>query len=63
MKNAIYAMYQDINQINKNVDQINYFGGTGAMSEDHWSRVRYTDSQMDWLKEITTTGGKDNGGK
>lgn len=37
MKNSIYAMYQDINQINRNIDQINYFGGTGAMSENHFA--------------------------
>ena len=39
MKDSIYAMYQDINQINRNVAQINYYGGTGAMSENHFANI------------------------
>lgn len=62
MKNAIYAMYQDINQINKNVDQINYFGGTGAMSEDQFANLRFTPNQVKRMSSYKYSGGDNNGG-
>ena len=62
MKNAIYAMYQDINQINKNVEQINYFGGTGAMSEDQFANLRFTPNQVKEMSSYKYSGGDSNGG-
>lgn len=37
MKNEIYALYQDIHQINRNVDSLNAFGGTGGREDDQFT--------------------------
>lgn len=63
MKDINYALLSDIKDISRNANPLDIYGTTGARKEDHWARVRYTDSQMDWLKGITTAGGKENGGK
>lgn len=51
MKDSIYAMYQDIRAINRNVDQIDYFGATGARQEDHFSNINSTQGGMKFSEQ------------
>lgn len=61
MKDSIYAMYQDINAMNRNVDQINYYGATGTREENHFanmninrgSSVRFSHDQLSKIKDFT----------
>lgn len=64
MKSAINALYQDIHQINQNVDQINYYGATGAMAENQYANTttdttgktpvrHFTEAQVQRIKEFT----------
>lgn len=39
LKNAIYALYHDIHQINSNLDRNNTYGLIGAKLEDHFKNV------------------------
>lgn len=51
MKNSIYALYQSIKQINRNVDRIDTYGGTGGRAETHVDNI---DTDM------PQNGGSDN---
>lgn len=47
MKNSIYALYQSIKQINRNVDRIDTYGGTGGRAETHVDNVDTNKPQND----------------
>lgn len=39
LKNAIYALYHDIHQMNNNLDRNNTYGAIGTKLEDHFKNV------------------------
>lgn len=39
MKNDIFALYQVIKPINRNIDQLNYYGATGGRYENHFADI------------------------
>lgn len=69
MKSSIYAIYQDIKQVNNNISQLDLYGATGARHEDHFSNIdvdrgngkkpsqgkTLTKSQMERVKEFTNS--------
>ncbi|MBD7894546.1 phage tail protein [Limosilactobacillus sp. Sa3CUN2] len=63
MKDAIFAMYQDINQINKNVDQLDYYGAIGGRNENHFDNLLFSKNQVDDMVKISRSEGKGNGDK
>lgn len=66
MKNSIYALHQDIQAVNQNVDQLNLFGATGARYEDDWANMRFTPTQVKDITDHSKTtlkGGGKNGGQ
>ena len=56
MKDSIYAMYQDINAMNRNIDQINYYGATGGKEEDRWANMRFTPAQVKHMEDLIKGG-------
>ena len=53
MKNSIYALYQSIKQINKNVDHIDAYGATGGRAERHVDTIDTDTSQKDKASSIS----------
>lgn len=39
MKDVIYAMSHDLQQVNNNVGRMNFYGATGAVTEDHFKNL------------------------
>lgn len=39
MKSDIFALYQAIKPLNRNIDQLNYYGATGGRYEDHFADI------------------------
>lgn len=68
MKNSIYALYQSIKQINKNVDHIDAYGATGGRAERHVdtidtdtspkdkaSSISFSQKEMEAIKQFTNS--------
>lgn len=69
MKNSIYALYQDIKQINKNVDQVDFYGATGGRAENHFANIdttpnknankdstmHFSEKEMEAIKKFTNS--------
>ena len=61
MKDSIYAMYQDINSMNRNVEQIDYYGATGTQHENHFANInvnrgtsiRFSHDQLAAIQKFT----------
>ena len=53
MKNSIYALYQSIKQINKNVDHIDAYGATGGRAERHVDTIDTDTSPKDKASSIS----------
>lgn len=61
MKDSIYAMYQDINAMNRNVEQIDYYGATGTQHENHFANInvnrgpsmRFNHDQLQAIQKFT----------
>ena len=68
MKNSIYALYQSIKQINRNVDRIDTYGGTGGRAETHVDNVdtdkkqttsdnsmKFSSKELEAIKQFTNS--------